>query len=82
MKKSRVLFVTDHALVRWMERVHGIDFTSFRNEIATTCDDAFKVGASKVMVDGFTYVIDGNSVRTVVEGHYRVGVAEQRRRIG
>lgn len=61
--------VTDHALVRWLERVKGIDTQVFRDEIARTVEDAVKAGATKVVIAGNTYVLDGRKVCTVIDGY-------------
>lgn len=56
-------FVTDHALVRWLERVGGIDMAYFRREIAERCKDLLDSGASGGWVDDHWCVIrDGNVV--------------------
>jgi hypothetical protein len=49
--------VTDHAILRWLERVHGIDMEFFRNQVREIAGPAAAVGASALRRDGFTYVI-------------------------
>ncbi len=58
--------VTDHAVVRWLERVRGIDISSVRREIAGLCGPAAMVGAATVKVSGVKFHIVGNRVCTVV----------------
>lgn len=56
-------FVTDHALVRWLERVGGIDMQYFRRQIAERCQDLLDSGASGGWIDEHWCVIrDGNVV--------------------
>ncbi|WP_051949305.1 hypothetical protein [Methylosinus sp. PW1] len=51
--------VTDHALVRWLERVKGVDVEAFRKEIAETVATGTSLGATGVKApDGFLYVLD------------------------
>lgn len=59
--------VTDHALLRYLERVHGIDMQAARNCIAETCREAAALGASGVQHDGFIYMLEGTSVLTVLK---------------
>lgn len=49
--------VSDHALVRYIERVHGIDIDQLREIVADLVREAAEVGATKFSVDGFTYAI-------------------------
>jgi hypothetical protein len=53
--------VTDHALMRFIERVGGVDLTSFRDHIAELVRAAIAIGATQVSIDGFTYVINPTS---------------------
>lgn len=80
MKKYACINVTDHALVRWLERKHGADLRGYREEIAQTVKDAVSVGASKVTINGLTFVLEKNNVVTVVPGRYHAGAGEQKRR--
>jgi hypothetical protein len=59
--------VTDHALLRWMERVKGIDLEAIRAEIATPdiCA-AIAAGARSVVTHGHTLVIENSLVITVL----------------
>lgn len=65
------LQVTDHALVRYLERVKGIDTNRLRSSILTPklCDAA-SAGASAIQLDGMIYCIKGNQLVTVKpKGH-------------
>ena len=52
------IHVTDHALVRWLERVGGIDMDYFRQYIASLLEESASCGFSVVTIDGFTYMTD------------------------
>lgn len=56
--------VSDHALVRWLERVGGIDMDFFRREIAERCGDIAMSGASGAWIDEHWAVFDHGKVVT------------------
>lgn len=56
MKKPRVR-VSDHALLRFLERVGGVDIAAIRASIAQATDRAAQLGAYKVVIDGYRYVL-------------------------
>lgn len=59
--------VTDHALLRWMERVKGIDLDAIRAEIATPdIRAAIAAGVRSVVTHGHTLVIENGFVITVL----------------
>jgi predicted nucleic acid-binding Zn-ribbon protein len=58
--------VSDHAVIRYLERIHGFDFEKQRDELLTdTVRTAIGMGANKVKRDGYTLVIKDNTVVTV-----------------
>lgn len=59
--------ITDHAVVRYLERVKGIDIEATRSEIADIVKRGVALGAQSVLVDGMRYRLEGNHVVTVVE---------------
>lgn len=65
MKKSRIP-VSDHAVLRYLERVQGLDIERLRREIGARVDLAVELGACGVIIDGFSYRIDGGVVTTVL----------------
>ena len=66
MKKPR-LSVSDHAIVRYLERVGGFDIAGLRAQIARRCEAGHSVGASSVIIDGFAFLIGEGQVITVVD---------------
>lgn len=64
MKTPRI-HVTDHALVRYLERVRGSDIAALRAEIAARVEVGVDLGASGVRVDGFVYKLRGDTVVTI-----------------
>lgn len=62
--------VTDHALIRYLERVNGFDVEGFRRNILTPAlIGAIKSGAQRYKSDGIEFAINGNKVVTVVTPH-------------
>lgn len=51
------IIVTDHAVLRYIERVHGVDVDQLRAIIAGIVKEAAEAGATRYSVDGFTYAI-------------------------
>ena len=68
--KSRPETVTDHALVRYLERVYGVDVQSLRRRIAGATHAARAAGASSVKVDGVRYIISKEGRVLTVHGSY------------
>lgn len=64
--------VTDHALVRYLERVHGVDMDAFRDALRSEISGAaVAVGAAvggfyAVKRGGYTYICCGRRVITVM----------------
>lgn len=68
--KKPIVRVSDHAVVRYLERVKGMDVAGGRNEIGQKVDLCLDYpGASGVVVNGFSYKLQGNVVATVMPAH-------------
>lgn len=61
--------VTDHAVVRYMERVMGVDVEAVRDLIASEVETAVALGACGLKKDGFTFRLEGENVVTVYRTH-------------
>lgn len=60
--------VSAHAVIRYLERVHNFDFEDQREKLLTpTVLMAMKMGSGKVKCDGYSLVLKGNTVITVVD---------------
>jgi len=71
MTKKTSRLITDHAFVRYAERVLGLDVDGMKTYmLSPEIIAAIRGGASGIQKDGFTYVIDGGKVVTVVRGKY------------
>jgi hypothetical protein len=65
--KVRPDIVTEHALVRYLERVVGIDVETHRRDVARIAAHAAEhEGATAVVKDGWRYVLAGGRVVTVL----------------
>lgn len=76
--------VTDHAVVRWLERKHGMNVAEMRRDIyAEAMDEGgtiYKSGAFyKVVRDGFVYVVCGTN-KTVVTCYENNGTYIERKK--
>lgn len=60
------LTVSDHALVRWIERGHGIDLEDVREELAGALRSHHDMGCSNIPVGGMWAVVRNDVVITVV----------------
>lgn len=76
MSRRKKVVVTDHALVRWLQRVHGIDMDFFRNQLKELILDQYLVSnhyksdytTQKIFnIDGYVYCLDGKKVVTVYD---------------
>jgi hypothetical protein len=64
--------VSDHALVRYMERVRGLNLDQYRHEILCACHEGLKAGAASVHHGGNIYFMDGGMVTTVLSAREHV----------
>lgn len=64
MKKPRHP-ASDHAVVRYLERVKGMDIDAVRREIGRVVDQGLEAGACGVISGGFVYRIEGGCVVTI-----------------
>lgn len=63
------VIVSDHALLRWLERSKGFDIAGLRAEMASAPEviRAIKSGARAVGVAGSTFILEGRTVTTVLK---------------
>lgn len=66
MKNRPRCNVSDHALLRYMERVKKIDVEALRAEVARLGDFAVEHGASATIRNGYRYVVVDAKVVTVL----------------
>jgi dihydrodipicolinate synthase/N-acetylneuraminate lyase len=57
MKECKPDVVTDHALIRWLERAHNMPMETFRDHLRGIVEEAAKAGARTLTRDGMVYVI-------------------------
>lgn len=61
--------VSDHAVVRWLERKRGFDIQAIRTEIAECCRNGVAMGATAVTVGNVKFAIMGNVICTVLRAN-------------
>lgn len=79
---NRILRVTDHALVRFLERAGGLDVEAVRAHLAVSLARAAGVADTlharryTIQADGLRYVVESGAVVTVLEVGMRAMKAE------
>lgn len=58
--------VSDHAVLRYLERVEGIDVEAVRRRIGATVQPGIEAGAKHVIHGGYRYVLSDTVVVTVM----------------
>lgn len=58
------LRVTDHCVLRYLERAKGVDIEAIRLHIAELCGPAARVGAASLKAEGVAFQISGSTVIT------------------
>jgi hypothetical protein len=70
-------YVTDHAVLRYLQRVHGIDVEAIRRKLSVPAiETAAAIGCDTVKLgDGTRLKLHGDVVATVLESRKRSRVA-------
>lgn len=58
MTRPRPIRISDHALIRYLERVAGISLETVRAEVSDLVRDAMDAGATRVTIAGCIYELD------------------------
>lgn len=74
--------VSDHALVRYLERAKGFDLEAVRQHISNVCRDAAKAGATCIHTEGVKFEISGGRVVTCTPGKGGVNRTKRERLAG
>ncbi|MFD1330238.1 hypothetical protein [Mycoplana ramosa] len=64
---TELVRVTDHAVLQYLARVHGLDVEHFRQHIAARTQTGANQGATGVIVDGVKFVLKGFAVVSVYD---------------
>ncbi len=65
-KRRSTVLVSDHAVLRWLERVEGLDIAALRNQIAASAAVGLAYGSRVVVVAGGKLILEGETVVTVL----------------
>lgn len=66
MTDRPLVHVSDHAIVRWLERVEGFDFSKLRVDLGRAGAVGVSYGAKIVVVAGGKLIVENDVVVTVV----------------
>lgn len=70
--KKPAIHITDHALLRYLERVLEMDIEAHRRAIGHAVQIAQEhEGCTGVVIDGFSYKLSGNTVITIAPAHLK-----------
>lgn len=58
--------VSDHAIVRWLERVEGLDLDIIRAEILAVAGPAAAAGAKVLRKDGHAFIMEKGAIVTIL----------------
>lgn len=65
--EARQFEASDHAVIRYLERVRGMDVSAIREEIAMTCERGAPIIGDKMRgADGFLYCMNNDGFITTV----------------
>lgn len=66
MRVDRMLIVSDHAVLRYLERRHGVDVEGARSAIQSVCTRGAGLEAPAIIHDGIRFVLRYDEDRSVV----------------
>lgn len=66
-KRFRNLPVSDHAVLRWLERFGHVDVEAVREQIFVETREALASGASKISINGTEYRMNDGVVVTLID---------------
>ncbi len=66
MKTKAQEHVTDHAVLRWLERNSVVEVEAIRAQIYSECREALNCGAKRLRVNGTDYRMRGGKVVTLI----------------
>jgi len=68
VKDRPAVTVTDHAILRWLEREHDIDVEAIREHLAGLAANGARLGAAGVKIGKVKLVLRGAIVTTALKG--------------
>lgn len=63
---SRLIRVTDHAVLRYLERAHGLDVDAVRRHLSGKVETGARLGAVGVTIENVKFVIEHSQIEAVV----------------
>lgn len=73
MKETGIIIavVTDHAVLRYIERKHGVDVEAIRAHIQKAVTDGVRYGATGVIAEGVKFVLQEDTVVTCLKKEWK-----------
>ena len=71
---SERLDVSDHAILRYLQRAHGLDIEALRATLASALQRGADIGAPHVLYHGVRFVIRNGVVVTAMERKMNRGI--------
>ena len=62
-----VASVSDHAVLRYLERQHGVEIERIRDHIRGLCVSGVRYGAAGVIAEDVKFILQGDVVTTVLK---------------
>lgn len=63
---SRLIRVTDHAVLRYLERAHGLDVDAVRRHLSGKVETGARLGAVGVTIENVKFVLEHSQIEAVV----------------
>ncbi|WP_375590184.1 hypothetical protein ABWH89_04965 [Hoeflea alexandrii] len=80
MSERHPVPVTDHAVLRWLERACGIDVEAVRAAISGCCDRGVEARAQVIIVDQVKFVVVDGVIVTTLHKRWRARTETRSRR--
>ncbi|QND45220.1 hypothetical protein HB780_05550 (plasmid) [Rhizobium lusitanum] len=64
------IVVSDHAILRYLERAHGLDIEAVRRHIAARCETGVRLGAAGVVIEKVKFIIEDGVVVTTLKARW------------
>ncbi|MCR9122984.1 MAG: hypothetical protein NXH91_12005 [Phyllobacteriaceae bacterium] len=81
-RRAAIVHVTDHAVIRYLERGLGVDVAALKRHIASMAQDAAEMGAVGLKVDRIKLVISPDHTDETGTRHVHIPTVLERNMLG